>query len=124
MKDKAKEFVIKSVLDTGCGKFLVRTEICHQNNWNVKRLLPSQIPELCNPDGSPLQVAGYVNIWLKLPGEVKHRKHRAHVVDNLQNKMLIGLPVLQKNRWIPKGWPENIAGKQMEMGGIVIVIII
>ena len=109
MKDKAKEFVIKSVLDTGCGKFLVRTEICHQNNWNVKRLLPSQIPELCNPDGSPLQVAGYVNIWLKLPGEVKHRKHRAHVVDNLQNKMLIGLPVLQKNRWIPKGWPENIA---------------
>ena len=108
-KDKAIEFVVKSVLDTGCGKFLVRTEVCHTNKWVPKRLLPSQIPDLCNPDGSPLKVSGYINVWLRLPTEVKPRKHRAYVVDNLQNKMLIGLPVLQKNRWIPKGWPENIA---------------
>ena len=104
----ADEFVVKSVLDTGCGKFLVRTEVCHANKWIPKQLLPSQIPDLCNPDGSPLKVAGYVNIWLRLPNEAKPRKHRAFVVDNLQNKMLIGLPVLRKMRWIPRDWPESI----------------
>ena len=107
---KAQEFVVKSVLDTGCGKFLVRTEVCHTNGWMPKKLLPSQIPDLCNPDGSPLKVAGYVNIWLRLPNEAKPRKQRAFVVDGLQNKMLIGLPVLRNMRWIPRDWPESIGG--------------
>ena len=107
---KEQEFVVKSVLDTGCGKFLVRTEVCHTNGWVPRKLLPSQVPDLCNPDGSPLKVAGYVNIWLRLPNEAKPRKQRAFVVDNLQNKMLIGLPVLRAMRWIPRDWPENIGG--------------
>ena len=103
-----RESPVKAVLDTGCDYFLVQSEVCNVNGWIPKQIKASQKPNLTNPDGTPLDVSGYVMIWVRLPSEPKSRKLRCFVVDHLMNKMLIGLPALKRLRWIPKGWPECI----------------
>ena len=110
-----KESPVKAVLDTGCDYYLVQNEVCKVNGWIPKQLRPSQKPNLTNPDGSPLAVSGYVNIWVRLPSEPKSRKLRCFVVDNLMNKMLIGLPALKRLRWIPKNWPACIGEEAWRM---------
>lgn len=106
-----KESPIKAVLDTGCDYFLVKAEVCSQNGWIPKQLRSSEKPNLTNPDGTPLSVSGYVPIWVRLPNETRSKRLKCLVVDQLMNKMLIGLPALKRLRWIPREWPECI-GKE------------
>ena len=102
------EHTIRAVLDTGCGHFLVRSQECDQRGWRVREIKEADKPELTNPDGTPLEVTGFVKIRIKLPKEHKTKKLRCLAVKDLMNKMLIGLPTLRKLRWIPRKWPQCI----------------
>ena len=102
------EHTIRAVLDTGCGHFLVRSQECDQRGWRVREIKEADKPELTNPDGTPLEVTGFVKIRIKLPKEHKAKKLRCLAVKDLMNKMLIGLPTLRKLRWIPRKWPQCI----------------
>ena len=110
-----KEVPIKATLDTGCDYLLVQEEVCHEKGWIPKKMRRSEQPRLTNPNGSPLEVAGYLPMWVRLPEETKSRKVRGYVVPGLLNKMLIGLPALKKLRWIPKDWPADIANNESDI---------
>ena len=110
-----KEVPIKATLDTGCDYLLVQEEVCHEKGWIPKKMRRSEQPRLTNPNGSPLEVAGYLPMWIRLPEETKSRKVRGYVVPGLLNKMLIGLPALKKLRWIPKDWPADIANNESDI---------
>ena len=96
--------------DTGTLSNLISLATVEDNDWEwspASAYSNDALPDLSQADGSDLRVMGTMELWIKLQHQTHRRKVRFLVMEQLHQKVILGLRSMREMTLVPRDWPRS-----------------